>query len=139
MAENSTTPTDASVDAVLAARASDAQRADCAALIALFRRVTGEEPKMWGPSIIGFSAYRYAKARGFGEMAAAGFAVRGKDLVVYLMAEADGQAELLARLGPHTMGKSCLYIKRLADLDVAVLESLIAGSVAAVRRLHPSA
>jgi hypothetical protein len=139
MAETRTRPTGASVDAYLAERADAGQVADCKAIVAMCERATGQPPTMWGPSIIGHGAYRYTYASGHsGEAALAGLAVRGKDLVVYLSADSPGQAALLATLGKHKMGKSCLYFRRLADLDATVLEALIAGSVAELRRRHPT-
>ena len=136
MAETKTRPTGASVEQYIAARGSEQQQADCAALIALLARVTGERPFMWGPSIVGFGSYRYTYESGHsGDAPLAGFAIRGRELVLYLI-PADDQAALLSRLGPHKMGKSCLYFKRLADLDRSVLETLIAGSVAEVRRRY---
>lgn len=140
MAEAKTRATEASVDAYLDARASGDQRADCAMLMALLSRVTGEQPRMWGPSIVGYGAYRYTYESGrSGESCLAGFAVRGRELVVYLSAEGEDQAALLSRLGKHRMGKSCLYLKRLADVDAALLEKLIAGSVAELKRRYPAA
>ena len=135
MAEAKTKPTDLSIDEYLASRASAAQLSDCKALIALLQRVTGQAPRMWGPSIVGFGSYRYPLASGkTGESCATGFAVRGKELVVYLVAEAPDQASLLAKLGKHKFGKACLYFKRLADLDQKVLEQLIRGSLAELKR-----
>ena len=137
MAELKTKPTGASVDAYLASRASPDQLADCKAIVAMCKRVTGQRPKMWGPSVVGFGSYRYRYETGHsGEAFLTGFAIRGRELVVYLMAEQPEQVELLARLGRHRMGKSCLYFKRLADLDVDVLEALIASSVADVKQRH---
>jgi hypothetical protein len=139
MATAKTTATSADVDATLAARASSpAQLADAQALVAMLSRVSGEPPRMWGPSIVGFGRYRYPLAGGkTGESCAAGFALRGREIVLYLLADTDDQAALLARLGPHRMGKACLYLKRLADVDAAVLERLAAGSLAELRRRHP--
>ena len=140
MAETKTKPTGASVDAYLASRASPEQLADCKAIMAMCRRVTKQQPKMWGPSIVGYGSYHYKYASGHsGDAFLAGFTVRGKELVVYLMAENPEQVELLANLGKHRMTKSCLYFKRLADLDVKVLEALIAASVADVRRRYSQA
>ena len=140
MAETKTKPTGASVDAYLASRASPEQLTDCKAIMAMCERVTKQQPKMWGPSIVGYGSYTYRYDSGHsGAACLTGFAVRGRELVVYLTAEPPGQAELLARLGRHKMGKSCLYFKRLADLDVKVLEALIAGSVAEVNRRYPGA
>jgi len=137
MAESKTRPSDSSVEEYLASRASPEQLADCRSLIALLRRVTGEPAKMWGTSIVGFGSYRYRLASGkFGESCATGFAVRGRELVIYLVAEGEDQTALLARLGKHKFGKACLYFKRLADLDQEVLEKLAAGSLAEVRRRY---
>lgn len=137
MADAKTRPTDASIEAYLDTRASPEQRADCHVLIDMLQRVTGEAPRMWGPSIVGFSSYRYPLASGkTGESCATGFAVRGKQLVLYLVADGADQAALLARLGPHSFGKACLYLKRLADVDVAVLEQLVSGSLAELRRRY---
>lgn len=137
MAEAKTKPSGASVDEYLASRASSEQLADCKSLAALLQRITGEQPRMWGPSIVGFGSYRYQLASAkLGESCAAGFAVRGRDLVLYLVAEGKDQSALLARLGKHRFGKACLYFKRLADLDHQVLEQLVVGSLAELRRRH---
>ena len=138
MAETMTRPTGASVDEYLASRASPEQLADCKAIMAICKRVTKQPAKMWGPSIVGFGKYTYTYDSGHsGDAALVGLAVRGKDLVVYLCADDHAQVERLARLGKHKMGKSCLYFRRVADLDVTVLEELIAASVAAVQRRYP--
>jgi hypothetical protein len=137
MAENKTKPTGASVAAYIASRANAQQRSDCRELMVLLKKVTGQSPKMWGPSIVGYGAYRYTYESGrTGEAPLTGFAIRGRELVVYLMAEGVKQRSLLSRLGKHKMGKSCLYFKQLADLDRSALEQLIAGSVADVRRRY---
>lgn len=137
MSENKTKPTDASIEAYLASRANAQQRVDCAVLMAMFERLTGEAPKMWGPSIVGHGVYRYTYESGrTGEAPLAGFAIRGRELVVYLMCEEDAQAALLSRLGKHRMTKSCLYFKQLADLDVAVLEQLVVESIDEVKRRY---
>lgn len=137
MPENKTKSTDASIEDYIASRASDQQRADCQELMALLKKVTRQAPKMWGPSIVGYGSYRYTYESGrAGEAPLAGFAIRGRELVVYLLAEEDKQRSLLAKLGPHKMGNACLYLKRLADLDKAVLEKLVVGSVAEVKRRH---
>ena len=138
MAETKTKPTGASVDAYLASKASPEQLADCKVIMAMCKRVTKQQPKMWGPSIVGYGSYTYRYESGHsGDACLVGFAVRGKELVIYLIAENPEQVALLAKLGKHKMGKVCLYFKRLADLDVRVLEALIAGSVAEVRRRYP--
>jgi uncharacterized protein DUF1801 len=140
MAETKTKPTDASIDEYLASRASPEQLTDCKTIMAMCQRVTKQQPKMWGPSIVGYGSYTYKYESGHsGQACLAGFAIRGKQLVVYLSAENPGQVELLAKLGKHKMGKACLYFKRLADLDATVLEALIAGSVAEVKHRYPNA
>jgi hypothetical protein len=137
MADNKTTPTGASVEAYIASRGNAQQQADCRELMALFKRVTRQTPRMWGPSIVGYGSYRYTYESGrTGEAPLAGFAIRGRELVVYLMPEGAGQKALLSRLGKHRMTKSCLYFKQLADLDTSVLEKLVVGSVADVKRRY---
>ena len=139
MAENKTRATDASVEDYLASRANEEQRVDCKALMSILKRVTRQPPKMWGPSIVGYGSYRYTFESGrTGEAPLAGFAIRGRELVVYLVAEGEKQRSLLSTLGKHKMGKSCLYFKRLTDLDRSALEKLVAGSVAEVRRRYDS-
>jgi hypothetical protein len=135
MAENKTKFTGASVEDYIAARGNEQQRADCRELIALLKKVTRQPPRMWGPTIVGFGSYRYTYDSGHsGEAPLAGFAIRGRELVIYVLAEEDEQKSLLARLGPHKMGKTCLYFKRLADLDRSVLQKLIVASIDQVKR-----
>lgn len=137
MAESKTRATEASVADYIASRASPAQAEDCARLVALLKKITKQPPKMWGPSIVGFGAYRYRYESGReGESCLTGFAIRKSELVLYLVAESKDQPRLLEKLGRHKMGKACLYFRRLADLDLAVLERLVAGSVAEVRRRY---
>jgi hypothetical protein len=137
MAENKTKATDASVEEYIASRATDEQRADCKTLMAIMKKVTKQSPKMWGPSIVGYGSYTYTYESGrTGEACATGFAIRGRELVVYLSAEGEEQQALLAKLGNHKMGKTCLYFKRLADLDKSVLEQLVVGSLAGLKRRY---
>jgi hypothetical protein len=137
MAENKTKFTGASVEDYIASRANEQQRSDCRELINLLETITHEPPRMWGPSIVGFGSYRYTYESGrTGEAPVAGFAIRGRDLVVYLDCEEEKQQDLLAKLGKHKMGVSCLYFKQLADLDQSVLRQLVVNSVATVRRRH---
>lgn len=137
MAEAKTKPTEASVDDYIVAKANEVQRADCMALMAMLRNATQHDPKMWGASIVGYGSYRYTYASGHkGESCLTGFAIRGKDLVVYLVAEGAEQQDLLAKLGKHKMGKACLYIRRLSDIDLTVLEKLVVGSVAEITRRY---
>ena len=138
MAENKTKPTGASVSDYITSRANAQQRADCRELMAMFKRITGKPPRMWGPSIVGYGSQRYASASGrSGEVPLACFAIRGRDLVVYVMADGPKQRALLKKVGKHTMGRSCLYFKQLADLDKKVLEKLVFGSIAEFKRTHP--
>ena len=137
MAENKTKPTDAPVEAYLAAIADDARRADCRALATLMARVTGHPATMWGTGIVGFGSYHYRYDSGReGDSCLTGFASRKGDISVYLSAHAEGRDALLARLGRHKAAKACLYIRRLADIDTAVLAELVRASVAEVRRRH---
>jgi len=137
MAENKTKPTGASVKDYIASRANDQQRADCRELMALFKKVTRQSPKMWGPSIVGYGSYPYAYESGrTGEAPLASFAIRGRDLVIYLWPEGKAQQSLLSRLGKHKMSKSCLYFRQLADLDKSTLEKLVVGSIPEAKRRH---
>ena len=138
MPKTKTKPTGANVSAYLSARASPEQLADCRAIMAICKRVTQQSPKMWGPSIVGYGSYTYTYESGHsGDACLTGFAVRGKELVIYVLAENPEQLGLLAKHGRYKRGKSCLYFKRLADIDAKVLEAVIAGSVAELRRRYP--
>lgn len=111
---------------------SPKRRGDAEALLQLMRRVTGEEPHMWG-TIVGFGQYRYRYASGRqGDAPAAGFAARKAALTIYLADGVDAHADLLATLGPHTTGAGCLYLKDLQAVDLAVLENIVERSHAAV-------
>ena len=137
MAQNKTKPTDARVEDYIASRANAQQHADCRELMALLKKVTRHTPRMWGPGIVGYGSYRYTYESGrTGEAPLAAFAIRGRELVVYVLAEGRKQRTLLSKLGKHKMGKVCLYFKRIADLDKSVLEKLVVGSVAEVRRRY---
>jgi hypothetical protein len=127
MAETKTKPTEVSVDAFLAG--IDARRRhEANAVMMVMQRVTGEPPVMWGPSIIGFGRYRYRYESGReGEMARVSFSPRKPQLVFYGLISSPGAEERLARLGKHSTGKGCLYVKRLADVDLGVLEELVRG------------
>ena len=138
MAEAKTQPTQVPVAQYIAAIADPQLRADAETLLKLMRAATRQAPVMWGAGIVGFGKYSYTYASGHsGESCATGFAARKADLSVYLVASAPYQQELLSRLGKHKMGKACLTIKRLADVDLKVLEQLVAESYAEVHRRHP--
>lgn len=137
MAEAKTKPTGASVEDYIASRASDEQSADCRSLMTLLKQVTKQSPKMWGPSIVGYGSYRYTYESGrTGTSCVAGLAIRGREIVIYIAPYWDGAEPLLATLGKHRMGESCLYFRRLADLDRSVLEQLLSGSVAEIKRRY---
>jgi nucleoid DNA-binding protein len=137
MDKNKTKATDASVGDYIASRAKAQQGDDCQALMALLEKVTGQVGTMWGPSIVGYGSYRYTYDTGrTGEAPLTGFAIRGRELVLYLSVDSAEQQALLVRLGKHKMGKSCLYFKQLADLDRSVLEELVLGSVTEIKGRH---
>jgi len=137
MAENKTKATGASVEGYIASRANDDQRTDSKTLMSIYKRITRHPPKMWGPSIVGYGSYRYTYESGrTGESCLAGFAIRGREFVVYLVGGGSEQKALLSKLGKHKMRGGCLYFKRLADLDKSVLEQLVTNSIAEVRRRH---
>ncbi|HEY7070377.1 MAG TPA: DUF1801 domain-containing protein [Acidimicrobiales bacterium] len=120
--------------AFVAGLADERRRADSERLIALMTDVTGEAATMWGPSIIGFGSYHYRYASGReGDAPLASFSPRKSNLTLYVSAGEDTRAGLLARLGPHTTGKSCVYVKRLSDLDEQALIELIRAGVAFAR------
>ncbi len=125
--QNKTAPTAVSVADFIAAVPNETRRKDAKALLALFKKVTGEKPVMWGPSIVGFGTrhYKYESGRE-GDILLAGFSPRAANLVLYLHKDFDGADKLLARLGKHKTSMACLYVNTLADLDMAVLEELIA-------------
>jgi hypothetical protein len=137
MAENKTRPTTISVPAFLDACADEARRTDAKALSKLMPKVTGNKPAMWGPSIVGFDSYHFVYESGReGDMMVVGFSPRKAANVLYGAIGFDGAEALLAKLGKHTTGKGCLYIKRLADVDIKVLETLIESAVSATRARH---
>ena len=125
-AQNKTTATEADVTAFLNAVEHPTRRADGVALDRLFRSVTGFAPRMWGPTIVGYGRYDYVYDTGReGSFLATGFSPRKANLSIYIMPGYQDYSEMLARLGKHKMGKSCLYINKLADVDIGVLEELI--------------
>ena len=144
MAEAKTQITDVNPADFIAAVEPEKKREDAEVLDALFRKVTGENPQMWGPSIIGYGAYRttYASGRDVHWMRA-GFSPRKAKHSLYLMGgycddvAAKRREELLAKLGKHSTGKSCLYINKLADVDMGVLEQMIAADWEAMQRVYP--
>jgi len=132
MSELKTRPTTASVPEFLAQQTSE-RRADCEAVARMMEAATGEEAEMWGAAIVGFGRYAYTNsAKKAFEWPVVGFSPRKNDLTLYLMPGFEGRAELMCRLGKHKTGKSCLYLKKLADVDAGVLQELIDASVRAM-------
>ena len=137
-AENKTQATVARVEDFVTVIADENQRADARSLIAMMMRLSGEPATMWGPSIIGFGRYRYRYDSGReGEMCRIGFSPRKGQTVLYLIDGFEGHAELMAKLGKHKTGKSCLYVKRLSDIDLVALEDMCRSSLAYMAAKYP--
>ena len=134
MAELKTKANDGDVEAFLASVEDDGRRQDARDVLALMADVTGEEPRMWGDSIVGFGTYTYRYASGrTGEWMATGFSPRKQALTLYIMSGFEGYDAFMDRLGTYKTGKSCLYVKRLDDVDLEVLRALIAASVESIQ------
>ena len=134
MAENKTKPTELSVSAYIEAIPDETKRADAKALVRLMQNASGEKPKMWGPAIVGFGSIHYTYDSGReGDMPLIAFSPRKAATVLYGAIGFDGAEKLLAKLGKHTTGKGCLYIKKLSEVDLKVLEAMLAKSLAAKR------
>lgn len=130
MAENKTQPTDQSVKSFIEALDDQQKIADSYSLVKLMKEVTGCDPKMWGPSIIGFDQYHYKYESGReGDMLKAGFSPRKREFSIYIMSGFKCQEELLQKLGKHRTGKACLYVKKLDDIDMDVLREMVEESV----------
>jgi len=129
MTKNKTTATEKSVESFIASVEDETKRDDTYELIKIYKSVTREDAKMWGPSIIGFGSYHYKYESGHeGDMCLAGFSPRKSAIVLYIL-DFDGKAELLKKLGKVKPSKGCVYIKKLADIDTSVLKKMIDGSV----------
>lgn len=129
-AEAKTKPTKEKVTDFLNRVSDDSRRADCYAVAKMMEEITGQKPQMWGPSIVGFGTYSYKYASGHsGDWPLAAFSPRKTDLTIYLSVAFEKKEELLSQLGKHKTGKSCLYIKRLADVHLPTLRKLIKASV----------
>ena len=139
MAENKTKATDASVSDFINKVENDQKREDAKSLIKLFEKITGEKAKLWGPSIIGFGQYHYKYESGReGDFMLAGFSPRKTALTLYIMAGFKRYGEYLGQLGKFKTGKSCLYIKKLDDVDIEVLEAMVRDSIKTVREKYPT-
>jgi hypothetical protein len=138
MAEMKTRPSHTPVEAFLDGVESAERRADARAIVASTRRISGLEPRMWGPSIIGFGSYHYRYESGReGDMCRLGLSPRKASLVLYLAGGHSRHEAILSRLGKFSTGKGCLYLKRLSDVDGAVLDELLAASWAHSLSAYP--
>lgn len=137
-AQNKTQPTTVSPDDYIAGIDHPVRREDAAVLLDLMRRITGWDARMWGPSIVGFGQYHYTYESGReGDFMRTGFSARRANLVVYILPGYTDFSEILTRLGKHKLGKSCLYINKLTDVDLAVLEELIRAGLADMAEKYP--
>jgi hypothetical protein len=137
MADVKTKPTSKSVEKFLKSVDNEVRQRDAFALLDLMREVTQEEPRMWGPSIVGFGTYHYKYASGReGDWMLTGFSPRKQAMTVYIMAGFSRYDDLMAKLGKHKTGKSCLYINKLEDVHLPTLKKLIRESVAHVKKAH---
>lgn len=138
-AQNKTQQTTASVKAFIDGIKDEAQRKDARAMLTLMKRATGSTPRMWGPSIVGFGSYHYKYASGReGDYCVTGFSPRKGTLTVYILPGLHLQADNLKKLGKHTTGKSCLYIKKLSDVHLPTLEAMVKQGVTDLRTLTPN-
>jgi len=137
MAENKTVPNDLSVDAYIDAIVHPQRKKDCKAILELMKSISGKEPKMWGTSIVGFGKchYKYESGRE-GDMPCIGFSNRQQAITLYLLNGFKNQNELLKRIGKHKRGKVCFYIKRLSDIDIEVLSTVISECLKKVERTY---
>jgi hypothetical protein len=138
MAEQKTKPTEISVEDFIRMVTDEQMRDDSLALIKIMKKVTGSKPTMWGPSIIGFGSYQYKYESGHeGYSCLTGFSPRKGNISLYVMGAPTEQATLLKKLGKHKAGKGCLYVKKLADINLTVLEKLVEQSVNALKKKYP--
>ena len=138
MSDLKTRPTDASVEAFIDAVDHAGRREDARILLDLMGRATGEEPVMWGTSIVGYGSYHYRYASGQeGDWPITGFSPRRQNLSIYIMTGFEDYQALLSRLGKHKTGKSCLYVNKLDDVDMEALEELVRTSAEAMKRMYP--
>jgi hypothetical protein len=138
MAELKTRVNNDSVEKFISEVEDEQKRNDCYAILKLMKHITKEEPKMWGSNIIGFGSYHYIYASGQeGDWPLTGFSPRKQNLTLYIMSVFDRYNELMAKLGKYKTGKSCLYIKKLKDIDLDILKELINESVICMKKKYP--
>lgn len=139
MAKNKTTETESSVIDFINAVENETKRKDAFQLLSIIQELTGFEPKMWGPSIIGFGSYHYKYDSGHeGDAPLAGFSPRKTAMTVYFYLPEENREELLSKLGKHTSSKACIYIKKLTDIDIEILKKIILLSIEYTQKLYPS-
>lgn len=140
MAKNKTTETETSVtDFINTFVEDDAKRNDAFELVKIMQKVTGFEPKMWGPSIIGFGSYHYKYASGHeGDAPLAGFSPRKAAISLYVYLPEENREELLSKFGKHRAAKGCIYAKKLSDIDVEILKEMVSASVEYLQKLYPT-
>ncbi|MEO8404393.1 MAG: DUF1801 domain-containing protein [Chitinophagaceae bacterium] len=139
MAELKTKATEQTVESFIEKIADEKIQKDCHGLIKLMKKATGSKPKMWGSSIIGFGQYHYKYDSGHeGDMCITGFSPRKANLSLYIMGGIKGQEELLKKLGKHKASKGCVYIKKLEDVDLKVLESMVKNAVDYIKKKYPA-
>lgn len=140
MAKNKTSETEISViDFINTFVEDEAKRNDAFKLVQIMQEVSGFEPKMWGPSIIGFGSYHYKYASGHeGDAPLAGFSPRKAAISLYVYLPEENRMELLSKLGKHKPAKGCIYIKKLSDINVEILKEMVSSSVKELQKLYPS-
>lgn len=137
MAQNKTAEHDGDVQVFLSAVKSDRRREDAKTVMAMLEQITGQSPKMWGPNIIGFDRYHYLYESGReGDSFMIGLSSRSQNLSIYVMPGFEPYADLMARLGKHKTGASCLYINKLDDIDLGVLEALLARAYSDMKKKY---
>jgi hypothetical protein len=137
MAENKTKPTEVSVTDFIASVKNDTRREDAKVIVKLLKKITGKKPKMWGPTIIGFDQYHYRYESGHeGDICMIGFSPRSANLVFYIMPGFKNHDSLLAKLGKCKTSKACIYVNKLADIDLNILETLLDESYRFVKTAH---
>jgi len=138
-AKNKTQKTAQSPEVFLAGVSPEQKQADCFTLLSMMKDITGIEPKMWGPSMIGFGDYHYKYDSGReGDMFRIGFSPRAQNLTIYIMPGYQDFSDETPRLGKHKLGKSCLYIKRLSDVDETVLREMLVKGLRLIEEKYPS-
>ena len=136
MAEMKTKPTDASVEKFINQISDETRREDCFTVAKMMEEITGEKPKMWGPSIVGFGSYHYKYASGReGDWPIAAFSPRKQDLTLYILPGISSYSDLMKQLGKHRSAKSCLYIRQLSDIHMPTLKKIIRQSIKTMKQM----